>query len=960
MKRNFSKFLGVGLALVLVVSFSLIPAVPAAASHTSSSTIDFASGASTVTGTTGVILDVTVTNSGASAGDINEVKIDFTASDFTVTGTGATVSGWTPSGPTADVVTYTATTGIAPGASVIFSPAVTNPAVAGPAAVPAVTTTDAGSKAALAAASNTGWIGFLADAAGAGGNDITVVYVDPGLVSFTLSASLAVKAITVNLGTDAGGAVKSTAAEVATEINTVTSGLVDATADSGHLTYVVQPLTVPAFTGGTSPDADNVSPVTPATLTITGVVPVVSTVSPVKGNVGDTMWVEVTGTEFTGTALTNASTTSLNFGTGITVAATKFISATEIDAQITITASGALREVIATTAAGTGTVGSGFTPNAADTAQVDVWLQYTPDTDTIFDADTLEPRATTMSYASITAGVGAATSADVLIAHAGTYTEDLVIPAGKDNLELAGATGATIKGVSTFPGPFPGGIDNIDILASGVKIHGFTIESPNAASGEYASGMLIGASNVEIYDNAFKTHTQATGQYSVVIQTYRKVLPGFETVDLSGLNIHNNTFDDLGDGAVGYDGIFVNIDTGTGTATIADNVFTGSLFRAISAERPNMVISGNSIITDLPPWTSGFAGGYQGMFIGCFAVDTVYPPQSDVSVTGNTVKGATSSEGFVQGIRIGHTSQTSLTNITVSRNTVQDCDEGITVRADATGVTVNYNDITGNTVGVQNDDTGVDLDAKYNWWGGKGGPGGEGMGLGTSDNVSADADYDPWLTVVQATAVSEGVAYHGSTYPLQAGWNTLSVPLALSDSADTLSDIAALGDFLVLSGTSRNYDGGFYYDGTLWQPIIASTYEFQPGAAVYIKMVAAADIPILFSGVFSLPSVSLPAGWNLVGSTFGIDKSGSPDGDYGIAGTSQTDGQKVVNVALASLGTDASVVISPSMPGQTAAWATVATDGTTKMIVGEGYWVFMTSSATLAGFQVTPIYWIAP
>ncbi len=275
------------------------------------------------------------------------------------------------------------------------------------------------------------------------------------------------------------------------------------------------------------------------------------------------------------------------------------------------------------------------------------------------------------------------------------------------------------------------------------------------------------------------------------------------------------------------------------------------------------------------------------------------------------------------------------------------------------------------------------------------------------------------MTTVQATAVSEGVAYHGSTYPLEAGWNTLSVPLALSDSADTLSEIAALGDFLVLSGADRNYDGGFYYDGTLWQPIIASTYEFQPGAAVYIKMVDAADIPILFSGVFSLPSVSLPAGWNLVGSMFGIEKTidewaastayslgnevvptilngfryvvttaGTSGGtepiswpttagntvvdggtltwtavygdvaDYGIAATTgDSDGKKKVNVALASLGASASVVISPSMPGQTAVWATVASSDK-KMFVGEGYWVFMVAPATYAGFEVTPIYWI--
>ncbi len=696
-----------------------------------------------------------------------------------------------------------------------------------------------------------------------------------------------------------------------------------------------------------------VTPVTSGTYAITAVpptVPTVTDVNPPKANQGETLEVFIRGNDFTGV-------TAVSFGSLITVDSYTFVDDENISANITIDAAATTgtRDVIVSTAAGPGTGTLIYEVTAAGTPLVDVY------SDTPSYANYVSTQST------IQAAITAAGTGDYLRVHVDTYIEDLTIPVGKDNLDLMPATGAavTIKGVGIGPGPeFPYTVPNIDILASGVKIHGFTIESPDAVVDKYASGLLIGASNVEIYDNDFKVHTQDTGQYSVVIQTWRKVVVGFESVDISGLNIHDNTFDDLGDGAVGYDGIYVNRDTGTNTITIADNGFTGSLFRAITVERSNVVISGNSIVTDLAPYTglAGLQGGYQGMFIGCFAVDSVYPAQSDVSVVGNTVKGATASEGFAQGIRVGHTLQTSLTNIVVSQNTVQDCDEGITVRADATGVTVNYNDIRGNTTGVQNDDTGVDLDAKYNWWGGIGGPGGEGMG--GSDNVSTDADYDPWLTVAQATAVSDGIAYHGSTMPLEEGWNTLSVPLALSDSADTLSDIAALGDFLVLSGTDRNYDGGYYYDAvnTLWLPI-TGTYEFQPGAAVYIKMVAAADIPILFSGVFSLPSMSLPAGWNLVGSAFGIDKdSNTGEGDYGIAqptGTGTPDdaeAYKTVAVALASLGTDASVVISPSMPGQFAAWA--VTDGSENMIVGEGYWVFMTASATLAGFEVTPIYWI--
>ena len=67
------------------------------------------------------------------------------------------------------------------------------------------------------------------------------------------------------------------------------------------------------------------------------------------------------------------------------------------------------------------------------------------------------------------------------------------------------------------------------------------------------------------------------------------------------------------------------------------------------------------------------------------------------------------------------------------------------------------------------------------------------------------------------------------------------------------------------------------------------------------------------------------------------------------------DGKKAVDVALDSISAKASVVVSPTMPGQTAAWA-ITNLSDEDMIVGEAYWVFMTAPATLAGFEVTPIY----
>jgi len=59
--------------------------------------------------------------------------------------------------------------------------------------------------------------------------------------------------------------------------------------------------------------------------------------------------------------------------------------------------------------------------------------------------------------------------------------------------------------------------------------------------------------------------------------------------------------------------------------------------------------------------------------------------------------------------------------------------------------TINYNNIEGNGVGLENDSS-QQVNAKYNWWGDPGGPGEDADGDGVyGDTVIGDVDYDPWL-----------------------------------------------------------------------------------------------------------------------------------------------------------------------------------------------------------------------
>jgi filamentous hemagglutinin family protein len=319
----------------------------------------------------------------------------------------------------------------------------------------------------------------------------------------------------------------------------------------------------------------------------------------------------------------------------------------------------------------------------------------------------------------------AASDATVAVA-AGTYTEDLTITT--DGIDLGGASDAdpeqtVIKGVANVDSTsWPLAAPNIEILGDDVKIHGFRIEGPDPEAGKYASGMVIGGLNTEVYSNHFYIPNASTlDDISQGIQTYHASTNPAGT-DLGGLYIHNNEFTSLGAGTAGYEAIYLNPSTTDPTppeaVTISDNTFGGALFRGITTERSNVTISGNELGTTLAA-----ADTWQGILVRDYDGD----PQQDITISNNTVA------GFSQGIRIGTTTQT-LTNIAVTQNTVSDNTVGVQVRSSADGVVVNNNAITGADMGVENLDLAHTLDATANWWGDS----------DPSDDVSGDVDYSPW------------------------------------------------------------------------------------------------------------------------------------------------------------------------------------------------------------------------
>ncbi len=280
-------------------------------------------------------------------------------------------------------------------------------------------------------------------------------------------------------------------------------------------------------------------------------------------------------------------------------------------------------------------------------------------------------------FSNIQDAIDAASPGDTIEVLEGTYVEDLVIPAGKDGLELkgAGCNLTVIKGVATSDGTPVYNIrfDEFDGV-SGVKIHGFTIESPDVPTNHSASGMVLNGQDIEIYDNCFvsKGAESAEGNYCVAVQTWR--WSAAPDSDITGLKIYNNTFSSEGDLWV-YQGVFVNRDgEDFGDVTVSGNNFSGNVHMGIAYEGNNAVISNNEM-------TSTYEG------VGIAIMDWAELEQNDVDVDGNEL------QGFNYGVLVGRGAQV-MTNITVANNDFSNNLYQVRDRAD----TLNLDDVlAGNT-----------------------------------------------------------------------------------------------------------------------------------------------------------------------------------------------------------------------------------------------------------------------
>jgi hypothetical protein len=287
--------------------------------------------------------------------------------------------------------------------------------------------------------------------------------------------------------------------------------------------------------------------------------------------------------------------------------------------------------------------------------------------------------------ATIQDAINSANPGNKICVKPGTYTEDLFID--KDNLELAGSGFPTVMGVGkgdTSVNSFPTAVPNINIQANGVKIHNFTIMSPTITSGvEYASGIVLTGTDIEIYKNHFVVSNGTPGSQG--IQTWALDNAPLGNRDISGLKIYKNRFTSTGSSGFGYEAIFINPQSDPvpqgkpGEVVIEKNFFSGELYRAIGIQRGNASVEKNKMSTDLAPTSSADFGDVPWGIKVFDGFDGTNPAQlGNVNIEKNKI-GFGGAAQFNVGIRL----ESLVTDTSVDKNHIKSpFQDGISVAGD--------------------------------------------------------------------------------------------------------------------------------------------------------------------------------------------------------------------------------------------------------------------------------------
>jgi hypothetical protein len=408
--------------------------------------------------------------------------------------------------------------------------------------------------------------------------------------------------------------------------------------------------------------------------------------------------------------------------------------------------------------------------------------------------DCVEP---TQPCATIQHAINEASIADTIQVAAGTYAEDVTIPksvtllgpnAGVDPNTAPRAAEATIDG----------GVGRaIVVTGEGVTVDGFSITAAVSGAPIYTHGADVDRLTVSddiLNASAAALQLEAGGEELAV---EHNLIGG------GGYGIFTGaaTYTDLGivdnviTGPVQFYGIY------TGGSTIEGFELTGNAVEAISdigATITRGVVAGNLFNGEKPGEMTLQIDLHESILVGnsfeghgttgclqLFGSQYSLDPSEEVLITENSFHACDA-----YGIQLSP----DVEAIEITGNAISDSYDGIDTRdisnwdVSGLGIEISANSITGSThMGVDNTVEGT-LDARDNWWGCNGGPGGSGC-----DSVGAGVEASPYVVLTGSASASE--LEFGGTAAVTAAVDTDSNGAFVAGVPGTVTFASQLGSF---------------------------------------------------------------------------------------------------------------------------------------------------------------------
>ena len=501
----------------------------------------------------------------------------------------------------------------------------------------------------------------------------------------------------------------------------------------------------------------------------------------------------------------------------------------------------------------------------------------------------------------------------------GIYEVDTGITVGKAITlqSVNGAASTTLRPTTT--------VDKaLDITATGSSTYGVIIRG--ITFGRLRSGTVF---NYGIYDQSADYITVQNCVFNYIYN--RGIILISENAAFTNGTVSNNTFTNGGGSSPAGTDAAIDIRVSASHAisgiTISGNTITSQKGKGIYLAGQDSTYKVSSIKITTNTITKATSYGIQG-----------YSDTDTITITSNTITGS-----YEDGIDVKGTAYTIKKNIVTGN-----LGDGIDVETSSTSHLINYNDIYDNTGYGVNVRSGVTtVDARYNWWGSVTGPTytaatGASVSVsnpeGTGENITDRVTYYEWLYKPIADVIADNAIYYSRVVNLSVGWNTLSTPIILDASGDTVDEVVDAAKIVIAYWYDTNDADS---DGVYWEQVTTG-YELEPCDAIYIKMNATDSVLLKYNATdSSTPTKNLYAGWNLIGLA-NLESKHVDDAVKSVANTP-------TNLP------GYSQVISSSMNSSSWTYSSGQSYTNQDMLVGEGYWIYMQNACTLAGFTITPM-----